>query len=301
MRTVRISSREVLLNDEPVYLKLVLDQGFYPDGVYTAPTDATLRRDIELAMAAGYNGARLHQKVFEPRFLTWADRMGYLCWGEAPDWGVNLSDPVGQANLLAEWTEIVRRDVMHPSIIAWTATNEQHPDSPRRAAKGEYLAMLARTIRQLDPTRPVLDNSGYWHTATDIIDVHDYSRADAIAKNWTKFAKTERTADVPATHKPVMWPGWAVPSAPVVLSEVGGIGFVTKGAKGWGYGGVPTSKTAWMKRFRATMNAIMDIPNACGFCYTQLTDVEQEINGIYTSGRKPKCDVDKIRRIHDRR
>ncbi|GAH42647.1 unnamed protein product, partial [marine sediment metagenome] len=149
MRTVDLTDREFLLNEEPMYLKLVLDQGFYPDGIYTAPTDAALRRDIKLSMAAGYNGARLHQKVFEPRFLYWADRLGYLCWGEAPDWGADLSNPVAQANLLREWTEIVRRDEMHPSIVAWAATNEQHPVSPKRGAKGEYLAMLQRTIKQL--------------------------------------------------------------------------------------------------------------------------------------------------------
>ncbi|HUU43266.1 MAG TPA: glycoside hydrolase family 2 TIM barrel-domain containing protein [Planctomycetota bacterium] len=301
MRTVKVSGREFLVNDEPVYLKLVLDQGFYPDGVYTASTDAALKRDITLSLAVGYNGARLHQKVFEPRFLYWADRMGYLCWGEAPDWGARLDRPAARDNLMREWTEIVRRDVMHPSIVAWTATNEQHPESPRRPAKGEYLAALQRLIKQLDPSRPVIDNSGYWHTSTDVIDIHDYTQGDAIRKNWKKFGRTNRTSDVPQPHQPVMWPGWPVPSAPVVLSEVGGIGFVTRGAKGWGYGGVPRTKTAFMKRFRDTMNAIMEIPNACGFCYTQLTDVEQEINGIYTFDRKPKFDVKAIRRIHGRR
>jgi len=301
MRTVKVSSREFLLNDEPVYLKFVLDQGFYPDGIYTAPSDAALKRDIKLSMDAGYNGARLHQKVFEPRFLYWADRMGYLCWGEAPDWVSRLDNPVAQANLMREWAEIVRRDEMHPSIVAWTATNEQHPVSPKRAAKGEYLAALQRMIKQLDPTRPVLDNSGYWHTSTDIIDIHDYSTGDVIRKNWKKFAGTGRTSDIPEPHKPVMWPGWPAPSAPVHLSEVGGIGFVTKGAKGWGYGDVPRSKTAFLKRFRDTMNAIMDIPNGCGFCYTQLTDIEQEINGLYTYDRKPKFDIAAIRRVHNRR
>jgi len=301
VRTVALTDREFLLNDVPVYLKLVLDQGFYPDGIYTAPTDAALKRDITLSMDAGYNGARLHQKVFEPRFLYWADRMGYLCWGECADWVARLDNPVAQANLMREWTEIVRRDEMHPSIIAWTATNEQHPVSPKRAAKGEYLSSLQRTIKQLDPTRPVLDNSGYWHTSTDIIDVHDYGTPERIRKDWRKFARTNRTADIPKPAKPVMWPGYAAPSAPVVLSEVGGIGFVTKGAEGWGYGDVPRTKTAFMKRFRDTMNAIMDIPNACGFCYTQLTDIEQEINGIYTCDRKPKFDIKAIRRIHERK
>ena len=298
LRTVELTGREVLLNGEPVYLKLVLDQGFYPDGIYTAPNDAALRRDIRLCQAAGYNGARLHQKVFEPRFLYWADRLGYLCWGEAPDWGADLSDPVAQDALKAEWAGIVRRDASHPSIIAWVATNEQHPQSLRRQAKGEYLASLQRLIKQLDPTRPVIDNSGYWHTSTDIIDIHDYTTGDVIRKNWRKFSRTNDLRDIPATHQLVMWPGFAPPSAPVHLSEIGGIGFVTKGSHGWGYGNVPRTKAAFMKRFRDTMRAVMGISNTCGFCYTQLYDIEQEINGIYTYDRKPKFDIAAIRRIH---
>ena len=302
MRTVRLTGRQFLLNDEPVYLKLILDQGFYPSGVYTAPTDAALRRDIEMSMAAGYNGARLHQKVFEPRFLWWADRMGYLCWGEAPDWVPMYDNFTAQNNLRSEWTEIVRRDVMHPAIVAWTATNEQHPtEGGRRRTDGPYLESLQKMIKQLDPTRPAIDNSGYWHTSTDVIDIHDYTTGDVIRKNWAKFRRTDRTSAVPAPHKPVMWPGYPVPSAPVVLSEVGGIGFITPGAKGWGYGGVPKTRGAFMKRFKDTMRAVMEIENACGFCYTQLTDVEQEINGIYTYDRKPKFDVRAIRKIHEER
>jgi beta-galactosidase/beta-glucuronidase len=301
MRTVELSPREFLINGEPTYLKLVLDQGFYPAGVYTAPTDADLRRDIEMSMAAGYNGARLHQKIFEPRFLWWADRLGYLCWGEAPDWGCDLTRLAGQRTLTSEWTEEIRRDIGHPCIIAWTATNEQHPDKPRRSVKGEYLASLQRLLKTLDPSRPAIDNSGYWHTSTDVIDIHDYKTGDVIRKNWKKFARTNRTSDIPASHQPVMWPGWTTPSAPVNLSEVGGIGFLMPGAKGWGYGDVPKTRAQFMKRFADTMRAVMSIPNTCGFCYTQLTDVEQEINGIYTFGRRAKFDLKAIRKIHGER
>jgi hypothetical protein len=303
MRTVRLTDRRFLLNDAPVYLKLILDQGFYPDGVYTAPTDAALKRDIEMSMAAGYNGARLHQKVFEPRFLYWADRLGYLCWGEAPDWVPWYNNPLAQNNLSVEWTEIIRRDVMHPSIVAWTATNEQHPasDGLKRRTDGSYLAGLQKMLKQLDPTRPAIDNSGYWHTSTDIVDIHDYKTGDAIRENWARFRRTNRACDIPASHQPVMWPGWPVPSAPVVLSEVGGIGFVMPGVKGWGYGDIPKTRAAFMRRFKDTMRAIMEIENACGFCYTQLTDVEQEINGIYTYDRRAKFDVRAIRKIHEER
>jgi beta-galactosidase/beta-glucuronidase len=301
MRTVELTDREFLLNGEPVYLKLVLDQGFYPDGIYTAPTDAALRRDIRLSQAAGYGGARLHQKVFEPRFLYWADRTGYLCWGEAPDWGLDLDNPVARQNLLAEWVEIVRRDVAHPCIVAWTAANEQHPDPTSGAAKGAYLASLQRTIKQLDPTRPVIDNSGYWHTSTDIVDIHDYSEGPTIRRNWARFARTNRPADIPKVHHPVMWPGHGSISAPVVLSEVGGIGFVTPAARGWGYGAIPRTETSFMRRFADTMRAVMSIAHTCGFCYTQFCDIEQETNGLYTYDRKAKFDVDRLRRIHEER
>jgi hypothetical protein len=301
MRTVKLAAREFLLNDEPVYLKLILDQGFYPDGIYTAPSDAALKRDIELSQAAGYNGARLHQKVFEPRFLWWADKLGYLCWGEAPDWGARLDNPVAQMNLRSEWAEIIRRDTCHPCIVAWTATNEQHPGDHRHTAKGGYLESLQKMIKSLDPSRPAIDNSGYWHTSTDILDIHDYMTADVIRKNWRKFARLNRTSDIPATHCPAMWPGYPAPSAPVVLSEVGGIGFIMPGAKGWGYGDIPKTRAAFMKRFASTMREIMSIRNVCGFCYTQLTDVEQECNGLYTYDRKAKFDVRAIRKIHAER
>ena len=299
VRTVELTDREFLLNGKPVYLKQVLDQGFHPLGVYTAKSDATLKRDITLSMAAGYNGARLHQKVFEPRFLYWADRLGYLCWGEAPDWGLDLTNPMAARNLQAEWVEIIRRDAGHPCIVAWVATNEVHPHSNRRTAKDTHLVSLQRMIKQLDASRPVIDNSGYWHTTTDIIDIHDYSTADVIRKNWKKFGRTGRTADIPVIHRSPMWPGYDAPSAPVHLSEVGGIGFAAKGSQGWGYGNMPKSKKAFMERFADTMRTIMQIPNTCGFCYTQLYDVEQEVNGIYTYDRKAKFDVRAIKRIHD--
>ncbi len=301
MRSVEVSGSRLLLNGEPLYLKTVLDQGFYPEGVYTAPSDRALRRDIELARAAGFNGARLHQKIFEPRFLYWADRLGYLCWGEAPDWGADLTYPVAQNNLTAEWVEAIRRDIGHPSIIAWVATNEQHPEGHGRRAEGDFLAGLYRTLKDLDPSRPTVDNSGYWHTLTDIVDIHDYGDGASLRKGWRKFGRSGRPEDIPAKHCPAFWPGYAGLGGPVHLSEVGGIGFAARGAAGWGYGNVPRTKRAFMKRYADTMRAITDISSTCGFCYTQLYDVEQEINGLYTYDRRPKFDMAAVRRINEGR
>jgi hypothetical protein len=153
----------------------------------------------------------------------------------------------------------------------------------------------------LDPSRPVIDNSGYWHTVSDLLDIHDYSQGPVIRKNWRAFARGDRLKDVPKVHKPPQWPGWAASNSPVLLSEVGGIGFLTPGSRGWGYGDIPRTRGDFLKRFAGTMEAIQEIPNCCGFCYTQLYDVEQEINGLYTYAREPKFKMAAIRRINEAR
>ena len=179
LRETHIEGNRVFLNGTPRYLRLVLDQGFYPDGIWTAPSDGALRHDIELAQAAGFNGARLHQKVFEERFLYWADRLGYLLWGESPSWGLDVLDEgAPHRNFLAEWREIVRRDRNHPSIIAWTPFNETHDVREPRAHQRIHEDAYA-VCKSLDPTRPVNDASGYVHHVTDLYTVHTYEQDPA--------------------------------------------------------------------------------------------------------------------------
>ena len=145
------------------------DQGFYMDGVYTAPSDDELRKDIERSIAMGFNGARLHEKVFEPRFLYWADKLGYLCWGEHANWGLDISNPEGMMAFLPEWVEILNRDISHPSIVGWCPFNETQGNQDNR-----ILEYIYKVTREIDPTRPIIDTSGWVHTKfTDVYDMHD--------------------------------------------------------------------------------------------------------------------------------
>lgn len=292
MREVRIEGNRFLLNGKPVFQRLVLDQGFYPQGIYTAPSDEALKRDIELSLAAGFNGARLHQKVFEPRLLYWADKLGYLLWGEYPNWGFDHSNPKAQAQMLAEWLEEVARDRNHPSIIGWCPLNE--------TGGGEGVAQLQRMLavtRQIDPSRPFLDTSGYVHLVpeTDVYDCHDYDQNPESFRS--RYALFGLTGESPFNNN-LSDPRSAYRGQPYFVSEYGGMFVKTEKSPGggWGYGQVDLK--AFMERYRGLAEALLENPNVCGFCYTQLTDIEQEQNGIYFYDRSPKYDVKLIAAIN---
>ena len=217
LRETHVEGNRVFLNGTPRYLRLVLDQGFYPDGIWTAPSDGALRHDIELAQEAGFNGARLHQKVFEERFLYWADRLGYLLWGESPSWGLDVLDEgAPHRNFLAEWREIVRRDRNHPSIIAWTPFNETHDVREPRAHQRVHEDAYA-VCKSLDPTRPVNDASGYVHHVTDLYTVHTYEQdparlAEQLAGRAQAHSATIRTSMRPTRGSPTWWTSSAASS-----------------------------------------------------------------------------------------
>jgi len=293
MRSLSIEGNRFLINGKPVFQRLVLDQGFYPDGIYTAPSDAALRRDIELSMAAGFNGARLHQKVFEPRLLYWADRLGYLLWGEYPSWGLNLENRTAVADALAEWCEAVRRDRNHPSIVGWCPLNE----TAAGPAPADAQRLFAVT-RDIDPTRPYLDTSGYVHydPATDVYDCHDYDQNPVtLAARYAPFAAN----GVDAWNNNASDPRSRYRGQPFFVSEYGGIRLRTaESTGGWGYG--ETDLKGFLARYKGLTNALLDNPNMFGFCYTQLTDVEQEQNGIYFYDRRPKVDPALVKAINAR-
>ena len=287
MREVRIEGRSVLLNGRPVFQRLVLDQGFYPDGIYTAPDDSALVRDIELSLAAGFNGARLHQKVFEPRFLYHCDRLGYLAWGEMANWGLDYSDPAALEAFLGEWLDAVDRDFNHPSIVGWCPFNETWDREGRRQLDS-LLAMVYRVTKQLDPTRPCIDTSGNFHVVTDIYDVHDYEQDPAsFAAHYEAFRTGGAFYDAQAARQ--QYDG----KKPMFVSEYGGIKWNPQGdvEKAWGYGDGPATEEAFIERYRGLTEALLSNPNMFGFCYTQLYDVEQETNGLYTYSREPKFDM----------
>jgi beta-galactosidase/beta-glucuronidase len=295
LRKVATEGNRILLNNEPIYLRLVLDQGFYPDGVWTAPDDAALRRDIELSMAAGFNGARLHQKVFDERFHYWADRLGYLTWGEFPSWGVKPADPVGARNLLTEWAEVVVRDRNHPSIIAWTPLNETGEVEPDPGQHQRFHQDLHDLTRALDPTRPVNDASGYVHIRTDLWTVHSYLQQPEELGRWL-------APDAGGVRRCVPDREAAYTGQPYLIDEFGGIKWIPLGTKpwteaSWGYGEGPKTEEEFYLRLEGQVDAILSFDHVTGYCYTQLTDVEQEQNGIYTFDRSPKFDMRRIRTI----
>lgn len=296
MRHVSTSDNRVYLNGKPLYQRLVLDQGFYPDGIWTAPDDDSLRRDIELSMAAGFNGARLHQKVFEERFHFWADKLGYLTWAESPSWGLTVTDPVSHRNFLPEWHEIIRRDWNHPSIITWTALNETGLIDVDPAQHRRFHHDLYELTRTLDPTRPAHDSSGYIHVKSDIWSVHDYTQEPA---------EFERAISTDAEGMPFRnFPAWEPPyeGQPYLVDEFGGIKWIPSPDEAyvetsWGYGNEPRSEEEFYQRLEGLVKAIDDRSDICGWCYTQLTDVEQEQNGIYFADRRPKFDMKRVKRI----
>jgi beta-galactosidase/beta-glucuronidase len=290
LRSITLAGPAVLLDGKPVYQRLILDQGFYPDGIYTAPSDDALRGDIEMSMAMGFNGARLHEKVFEERFLYWADKLGYLVWGEMANWGLDISLPPALERFQTEWLEVLARDASHPSLVGWCPFNEtswnQNP---------EVLRQIYLLTKAIDPTRPVIDTSGYIHVVTDIFDVHDYEQDPAT------FAA--HYAD--GLHNAAIVNGWnrreiePAPGQPYFVSEYGGIWWNPGqvGTAAWGYGNRPQSEEEFLTRFRGLTEALLNHPGMCAFCYTQLTDVEQEVNGLYTYDRQAKFPPETIKAI----
>ena len=281
IRKLKIEGACILINDEPIFQRLILDQGFNPDGIWTAPSDEALKKDIELSKSCGFNGARLHQKVFEPRFLFWADKLGYLVWGEFPDWGATMADPAIHNDYIREWVEVIARDRNHPSIIGWCPFNER--TDPAR----DLIVTLYNLTRALDPSRVVLDTSGYIHSVPDpmLLDTHDYTQEPKVFGE--KYIMNNFT--LPERYDVTGYSG-----LPFFVSEFGGTSWDVN--KGWGYGNQPDTLEEFYTRFDGLCRALMDNRHMFGFCYTQLTDVEQEQNGLFYYDRTPKFDV---KRIHD--
>ena len=335
LRSIAIDGKKIKLNGETVFQRLVLDQGYYPDGVLTAPSDAALLRDIELSMEAGFNGARLHQKVFEERFLFHADRKGYLVWGEFADWGVGGYGPNSDhqqptISYAAQWLEAIERDYSHPALVGWCGLNETHQPLHDRitvlddATRALYLAAKAH-----DTTRPVLDTSGYAHRVrnADVFDSHYYITSKDFAKGLETYRKafvqpaTEAEFDKTAYNNPdapkptvdTPYPIrtiWSIPynGQPYFLSEYGGFKWNPNTPlrtsadnkdlrQSWGYGSDPETLDDFYARLQATTEILLQNRFMFGFCYTQLTDVYPEENGIYTFDRKEKFDMAKIRAI----
>lgn len=310
LRSVSIEGKAVLLNGQRCFQRLVLDQGYYPDGIMTAPSDEALSRDIKLSMAAGFNGARLHQKVFEERFLYHADRLGYLVWGEFADWGCGGYGPLEDhqqpgATYITQWLEALERDYSHPSIIGWCPLNETwQPITDRITVLDDVTRAAFLATKAFDPTRPVVDASGYSHRVpeSDIYDSHDYEQNPArFAANHAPLASGKPFINE-HQNRPI---SLAYRNQPYMVSEFGGIWWNAERDPGdratsWGYGAAPQSLEEFYQRFEGLCQALLDHPDMFGYCYTQLTDVFQEQNGIYTFDRRAKFDLDRLRAIQTR-
>jgi hypothetical protein len=306
LRSVAIEGKAIKINGAPLFQRLVLDQGYWPESVMTAPSDEELVADIQRALAAGFNGARLHQKVFEERFYYHADRLGYLVWGEFGDWGCGGYGPEHNhqqpsATYITQFLEVLERDYSHPSIVGWCPLNETW--QPLRdgttplddVTRGMFLACKA-----MDTTRPVLDTSGYSHRVreTDVYDSHDYDQNPATFAE--RHQKIRQGAPYINQHRGNQPQSLPYRGQPYFVSEFGGIWWnpaAFNNKESWGYGERVKTIEEFYERFAGLCSALLAEPDMFGYCYTQLTDIYPEENGIFTFDRRPKFDLDRLRSV----
>ncbi|MBR4934158.1 MAG: beta-galactosidase, partial [Clostridia bacterium] len=298
MRYIEIEGRKVFLNGKPLFQRLVLDQGYFPDGIYTASDYSEFKRDVELQMAAGFNGARMHMKIFEPGFIHEADKAGYLLWGEYPNWGLDIAQDASTPHMVPEWVEAIERDVNSPSIIGWCPFNESFPMTNKA-----LLQLCYDITKQYDPTRLVIDSSGWMHVAdTDIYDVHDYDQNPETFR--ARYECLMTGEGEPYVNYPSLDDGYDG-KMPYFVSEFGGSFFdldaiyecdEQESSNPWGYGEAPKSASELLARIDGLCTALRENTEMCGFCYTQFTDVMQEMNGVFTYDRRPKLPLEDLHR-----
>lgn len=295
MRKVHTADGIFYLNNEPYFQRLVLDQGYYPDGVWTAPSDEALKNDIVLGKEAGFNGARLHQKVFEERYYYWADKLGYLTWGESASWVMDINDELAVRNYIGEWTEVVARDRNHPSLVTWTPFNETW--GSREGVYPRLIRDIYHITKSIDPTRPINDASGDDHILTDIWSVHNYEQDGSKLAEQLEFKEGKEPYRNSRDKKFLA----VYEGQPYMVDEFGGIGWMSAEERknSWGYGNIPQTPEEFYTRLESQVKALKDAKHVMGFCYTQLTDVEQEKNGIYYYNRTPKLDMKRIKAIFE--
>jgi beta-galactosidase/beta-glucuronidase len=290
LRKIEEKEGRVWLNGEPLVQRLVLDQGYFPEGLMTAPSDEEMRRDIELARGFGFNGARKHQKVEDPRWLYWADRLGFLVWSEMPSFHEHTAE--AEHRLMREWADVVRLHRNHPSVVAWVPANESFGlDRIDAEVRSDFLVRLYRMTHELDGTRPVVSNDGWEQSLTDLCTIHDYSAPHQLARNFASL-QTALTARA-SNHEPYD-PGFSYRGEPLLVTEFGGLKLASSG--GWGYIDV-SNVPQFVGAYEVLVAALMKPGPVQGFCYTQLTDIEQEQNGLAAYDRTPKVDPAQIRTL----
>ncbi len=297
LRSIAVQGDRFVLNGRPLALRLVLDQGYWPETGQTPPDDDALRRDVELTKAMGFNGVRKHQKIEDPRYLYWADALGLLVWEEMPS--AYRFSPASVERLTAEWAAVIDRDRSHPCVIAWVPFNESWgvPDLPDSPAQRNYVRALYHLTKTLDPTRPVIGNDGWESVATDVIGIHDYD--DQLERIAARYGAADDLSRLFRRERPggrmlVLSDGPQHPDHPVVLTEFGGIAY-SPHDNTWGYSRVG-SNAALAERYARLLAVVRALPVLAGFCYTQFADTYQEANGLLFADRTPKFRLEDIAR-----
>ncbi|HEX6506148.1 MAG TPA: glycoside hydrolase family 2 TIM barrel-domain containing protein [Chloroflexota bacterium] len=302
LRSVGTEGGRFLLNGRPYYLRMALEQGYWPESHLAAPGDDAIRREVELAKRLGFNGVRIHQKVEDPRFLYWCDRLGLLAWGEMAN--AYIFSRMGVERITREWLDVVARDASHPCIVAWVPINESWgaPNVLHDPAQQHLVQTLYHLTKTLDPTRPVIGNDGWEYVVGDMLGIHDYTfDGETIRARYGSPEAVSRTISaVQPGDRFVRLAGYRQEEVPVALTEFGGIGYRPEGGREWfGYGTVADIEE-FRQKYQELLNAVLDCPTLAGFCYTQLTDTGQETNGLLTEWREPKIDPAVIRAINSR-
>src|SRR4051794_7202060 len=302
LRSLAASRDRLLLNGRPYYLRLVLAQNFWPESHLAAPDGEALRREVELIKELGFNGVRLHQKVEDPRFLEWCDRLGLLVWAEMPAAYEFSSQTIGRVT--REWMEVLERDASHPCVIAGVPVNESWgvPALERSAEQQDFVRALYHLTKSLDPERVVIGNDGWEQPVTDVLTVHDYtSKGEVLRERYgSRAALAETLEHTQPSYRTILLPGAGRNEAPVVLSEFGGITLDVDNRDGWkGYGAVHSPEQL-LQGYEDLVCALLTSPVVFGFCWTQLTDTQQERTGLLTAARKPKVAAERIRAVTTR-
>lgn len=301
MREIEIKGNQVLLNGAPLYQRLILDQGYWKDSHLTPPNEEALIEDIDKIMQLGYNGLRKHQKIEDERFLYWCDVKGMLVWSEMA--ASYVFDDIAVEMFTREWMEIIRQNYNHPSIIAWTPFNESWgvPQIRTVVQQQSFTQGIYYLTKTFDTTRPVIVNDGWEHTISDIITLHDYrEKGDDFFERYTVRMPEILAGKI--THSDdhfAFAEGFSYQGQPILISEYGGIAFQTD--SGWGYGNQAASDDEFFKRFESITSAIQNIPDICGFCYTQVSHVQQEKNGLMDIQRNFVSEPSKICEVNQRR
>jgi len=284
---INTKNKVILLNNKPIYQILFLVQGYWSDGLYTAPSDESIKKDIDYIKKFGFNGLRTHQKAFDPRFLYWCDKKGVLIWGEMGS--PYAFSPKAQKRFINEYMEMIERDYNHPSIIVWTILNEGWgvPGAEFDEKKLNYTLSLYHLVKSLDSTRLVIDDDGWYHTNTDICTKHFYSDLDLLPEDFDEEIKMK----YPEDYEPSIYlDNFEYKNEPILYSEVGGytLDLNNEIDKPFGYGQVDSCNDL--------LSRVMDLLKVfdnkkewiSGICYTELYDQFQEINGLLTIEREPK-------------